>query len=120
MLKVALDFKIPAFLLDGKTPFMEGVVKDGKETQTGQPLMLNKLIANGLAMPTKKDKNEDLHKIMDWAQALYKGDKIELDKSDTEKLRTIIKEEFKLSRLIEWQIETIIDDAIEVAKAAKQ
>lgn len=116
MIKVIIDLKCAALQIDGKTPYTETVMKNNVAIETNEPVMLNKLIADRLWNNPKKNIDEDSRKLTDWAESLFKNEKLELDMSDTEKLRAIVKEEFNFSRGIEKRIFDIIDRAVEVAK----
>jgi hypothetical protein len=108
MIKIKLDFNTPALQMDGVTPFKDTIVKNGINVEADEVLMLNKLIGNNLGMSTLKG---DLYKLTDWAKALYSGEILELDASDTKKLREIVINEFDFSRWTKRQICNIIDAA---------
>lgn len=68
-----------------------GTVKnlDGSDMmQDGEPIYLNKSLANNLAMSTKGD----AIKFYDWALRLYKDGGLDIDRSDWEVLKKFVKE----------------------------
>ena len=73
-----LNLNKPILTLDG-SPFKEA---------DGSNVILGKTIANALAMQSKGD----ILKFFGWAQKMYKGEAVEMDKSDLNILKGFIEE----------------------------
>lgn len=89
-----IDFNKPILQLDG-TAFKE---------QDGSDVMLGKTLANALAMQSKGD----ILKYFGWAQKMYNGQAVEMDKSDVDILKGFIEEITSLPIITKAQaLETI-------------
>ena len=85
-----LDFNQPLIGLDGTT------VKDEK----GESLPVGKLLAGQLASANKGD----ALKMFTWAQKIYNGETLDLDKSDEGTLKDFVKNNEQLTVLAKAQI----------------
>lgn len=90
-----LDFNQTLKGLDGQ------IVKDGET-----PITLGKLLANQLAFNNKGD----ALKIFSWAQKMYNGEILDLDKSDESTLKDLIKNNEQLTILAKAQILEVFKD----------
>lgn len=81
---------------------------DGREIQNGEDkLFLGKIFANALVSVSKGD----LLKHWDWAVAMHKGEPIEVDKSDMNKLRLFVESSDSMTILAKKQLLDIINQA---------
>ena len=85
-----LDFNVTLKGLDGKE------VKDDK----GETLTIGKLLANQIAFTNKGD----ALKLFNWAQKMYAGEALDLDPTDTDTLKTLIKDNEQLTILAKAQL----------------
>ena len=93
---VTLDFTGHLKGLDGQT------IKDEKN----EDVTLGKLLANQLAFTGKGD----ALKLFAWAQKMYNGETLELDKSDESTLKELIKNNEQLTVLAKAQMLTVFKD----------
>lgn len=91
-----LNFNVALKTLDGQE------VNDEK----GQALTLGRVLANQLAGATKGD----ALKLFGWAQKIYNGDSLDLDKSDESTLKDFIKNNDQLTVLAKAQMLTAFND----------
>lgn len=91
-----LDFNQNLKGLDGTD------VKDDKN----EVITLGKLLANQLAFSSKGD----ALKIFNWAQKMYAGEVLELDKSDESTLKDLIKNNEQLTVLAKAQLLSVFKD----------
>lgn len=91
-----LDFNQNLLGLDGKP------VKDSD----GQELSLGKLLANQIAFSGKGD----ALKLFSWAQKIYAGEPLELDKSDENTLKELIKNNEVLTIMAKAQLLSVFKD----------
>lgn len=91
-----IDFNGLLLGLDGQP------IKDEKN----ESLTLGKLLANQLAFSGKGD----ALKIFNWAQKMYNGEVLELDKSDETTLKDLIKNNEQLTVLAKAQMLTVFKD----------
>lgn len=75
---------------------------DGQEVldEKGQPVKVGKLLASQLAFANKGD----ALKMFGWAQKLYAGEPLNLDKSDAQTLKTFIESSDSLTVLSKAQM----------------
>lgn len=85
-----LDFNQNLKGLDGQ------VIKDEKD----QEITLGKMLANQLAFSGKGD----ALKLFNWAQKMYAGEALDLDPTDTETLKSAIKDNEQLTILAKAQL----------------
>ena len=85
-----LDFNAALLGLDGKP------VKD----ETAQEITLGKMLANQIAFSGKGD----ALKLFGWAQKMYAGETLDLDATDTETLKTLVKDNEQLTILAKAQL----------------
>lgn len=85
-----LDFNVALKGLDGKE------IKDEKD----QSVTLGKLLANQIAFNGKGD----ALKLFNWAQKMYAGEALELDPTDTDVLKEVIKNNDQLTILAKAQL----------------
>jgi hypothetical protein len=90
-----LDFNVTLKGLDGKE------VKDEKN----EPIAVGKLLANQLAFANKGDALKMFH----WAQKMYSGETLDLDKSDESTLKEFIKGNDQLTILAKAQILNVFE-----------
>lgn len=90
-----LDFNVTLKALDGEE------LKD----QNG-PITTGKLLANQLAMATRGDALKFFH----WAQKIYNGETLDLDKSDESTLKDFIKNNEQLTNLAKAQMLSVFKD----------
>lgn len=81
---------------------------DGKEIkdETGEVITLGKMLANQLAFTGKGD----ALKLFNWAQKMYNGETLDLDKSDESVLKELIKSNEQLTVLAKAQLLTVFKD----------
>lgn len=91
-----LDFNVTLKGLDGQE------VKDEK----GESIPVGKLLANQLAFTNKGDALKMFH----WAQKMYAGETLDLDKSDESTLKEFIKNNEQLTVLAKAQILNVFKD----------
>lgn len=91
-----LDFNQTLKGLDGQP------VKDEKD----QEITLGKMLANQLAFSNKGD----ALKVFGWAQKIYAGEPLELDKSDESALKSLIKENEQLTNAAKAQLLSVFKD----------
>lgn len=77
-------------------------VKDGD----GQALTLGKLLANQIAFSSKGD----ALKLFNWAQKMYSGEALDLDKSDESTLKELIKTNEALTIIAKAQLLGVFKD----------
>lgn len=87
---MALDFNQNLKGLDNKE------IKDEK----GEFITLGKMLANQIAFINKGD----ALKLFNWAQKMYAGEVLELDPTDTDTLKTLIKDNEQLTILAKAQL----------------
>lgn len=85
-----LDFNVALLGLDGKP------VQD----ETAQQITLGKMLANQIAFSGKGD----ALKLFGWAQKMYAGETLDLDATDTETLKTLVKDNEQLTILAKAQL----------------
>lgn len=85
-----LDFNGSLLGLDGQP------VKD----EAKQEITLGKMLANQIAFSGKGD----ALKLFGWAQKMYAGETLDLDATDTETLKTLIKDNEQLTILAKAQL----------------
>lgn len=85
-----LDFNTSLLGLDGKP-----VLDEAK-----QEITLGKMLANQIAFSGKGD----ALKLFGWAQKMYAGETLDLDATDTETLKTLIKDNEQLTILAKAQL----------------
>ena len=91
-----LDFNQPLKGLDGVE------LKDEKD----QPVTLGKLLSSQLAFSNKGD----ALKLFTWAQKMYEGKPLDLDKSDETVLKDFIKGNEQLTNIAKAQILSVFKD----------
>lgn len=91
-----LDFNVTLKGLDGQE------VRDEKDS----PITVGKMLANQLAFTNKGD----ALKLFSWAQKMYNGEALDLDKSDEAVLKELIKSNEQLTVLAKAQILTVFKD----------
>lgn len=91
-----LNFNVALKGLDGQE------VKDEK----GEPLMIGRFLSSQLASATRGD----ALKFFGWAQKLYNGDSLDLDKSDESTLKDFIKSNDQLTVLAKAQMLLVFKD----------
>lgn len=91
-----LDFNQNLKGLDGKD------IKDEKD----EVITLGKMLANQLAFTGKGD----ALKLFNWAQKMYNGEALDLDKSDESVLKEFIKSNEQLTVLAKAQLLTVFKD----------
>lgn len=94
--KTMLDFNVTLKGLDGQE------VKDEKNA----PITVGKMLANQLAFTNKGD----ALKLFNWAQKMYNGETLDLDKSDESVLKEFVKNNEQLTVLAKAQILTVLKD----------
>lgn len=85
-----LDFNVALKGLDGKE------LKDEKD----QPITIGKMLANQIAFSGKGD----ALKLFNWAQKMYAGEALDLDQTDTDTLKALIKDNDQLTILAKAQL----------------
>lgn len=90
-----LDFNVNLKGLDGQE------VKDGDKAIT-----VGKMLANQLAFANKGD----ALKMFNWAQKMYNGETLDLDKSDESVLKEFVKNNEQLTVLAKAQILNVFKD----------
>lgn len=91
-----LDFNQTLKGLDGQE------VKDEKS----EAITLGKMLAGQLAFSNKGD----ALKLFNWAQKMYNGEPLELDKSDEATLKTFVKDNEQLTILAKAQLLSVFKD----------
>ena len=90
-----LDFNVALKALDGSD------IKDGSEV-----LKVGRLLATQLASANKGD----ALKLFGWAQKLYNGESLDLDKSDEQTLKEFIKNNDQLTVIAKAQMLNVFKD----------
>jgi hypothetical protein len=98
-------------IIDFNKQFL-GLDSNTIETVRPEETVLGRLLGNILAQETKGD----ALKLSNWAKEVYNSQLLELDKSDSDKLKNIINENNKMTIVLKAQLFECIEEAIEKSK----